>query len=135
VKFTADVGGSITGIRFYKASTNTGAHTGSLWSSSGTRLAQVTFSGESASGWQQAFFSSPVAITAGTTYVASYFAPNGHYSSTPQGLSSAVNNPPLHAVANSTSSNGVYAYGATSSFPSNTYNATNYWVDVLFKTP
>ena len=28
--------------------------------------------------------------------------------------------------------NGVYAYGAASSFPVNTFNSTNYWVDVVF---
>src|SRR5262249_36039740 len=30
--------------------------------------------------------------------------------------------------------NGVYAYGATSLFPNNTYQALNYWVDVVFST-
>jgi len=30
--------------------------------------------------------------------------------------------------------NGVYAYGATSTFPINTYLAQNYWVDVIFST-
>ena len=29
--------GQLTGVRFYKASTNIGVHTGSLWSSTGTR--------------------------------------------------------------------------------------------------
>ena len=28
--------------------------------------------------------------------------------------------------------NGVFAYGASSSFPSSTYNGTNYWVDMVF---
>ncbi|MGO9961598.1 MAG: DUF4082 domain-containing protein, partial [Solirubrobacteraceae bacterium] len=56
----------------------------------------------------------------------------GHYSSTPGGLSSAVINGPLTAVASSTSANGVYAYTASSAFPSSTYNSTNYWVDILF---
>src|ERR1019366_9397794 len=132
VKFTADTSGSITGIRFYKASTNTGTHVGSLWSSTGTLLASATSSGETASGWQTATFSTPVSITAGTTYVAGYLAPSGHYSSTAAGLSGAVDNPPLHSVANSTSVNGVYAYSPTSTFPTNSHNATNYWVDVLF---
>jgi N,N-dimethylformamidase beta subunit-like protein/uncharacterized protein DUF4082/fibronectin type III domain protein len=135
VKFTADYSGSVTGVRFYKASTNTGTHIGSLWSASGTRLAQATFSGESASGWQTVTFASPVAISANTTYVASYFAPNGHYSVTNGGLSSGVDNAPLHAVANSTSANGVFAYGASSSFPSGSYNAGDYGVDVLFAPP
>jgi hypothetical protein len=135
VKFKADYDGSITGIRFYKASTNTGTHIGSLWSSTGTRLAQVTFSGESASGWQSATFSSPVAVTAGTTYVASYFAPSGHYSAANQGLATGVDNPPLHAISNATSANGVYMYGTASAFPSNTYGASNYYVDVMYAIP
>ena len=28
--------------------------------------------------------------------------------------------------------NGLYAYGSTAKFPTNTYQASNYWVDVLF---
>jgi hypothetical protein len=135
VKFTADYNGTITGIRFYKAATNTGTHTGSLWSASGTRLAQATFTNETASGWQTATFASPVSITAGTTYVASYFTPSGHYSDTNGGLASPVDNPPLHALGNTTSPNGVYAYSGTSTFPSLTYNGANYWVDVMYAVP
>ena len=77
-----DVNGSVTGIRFYKAATNTGTHIGSLWSTGGTLLAAATFTSETASGWQRSTSPNPVAITAGTTYVASYLAPNGHYSAT-----------------------------------------------------
>ena len=120
------------GIRFYKASTNTGTHVGALWSATGTPLASAPFTGETASGWQTVLFSTPVSVTAGTTYVASYFAPNGHYSVTSAAFTTAVDNPPLHAVANGTSPNGVYIYGPASTFPTNTFNASNYWVDVLF---
>ena len=31
--------------------------------------------------------------------------------------------------------NGVYAYGASSTFPSASYRGTNYWVDVIFAVP
>ena len=62
VKFTSSSSGFITGIRFYKGVNNTGTHVGNLWSSSGALLARATFTGESASGWQQVNFSSPVAI-------------------------------------------------------------------------
>ncbi len=134
VKFSSEVAGRVTGVRFYKASTNTGTHVGSLWSSSGTLLASATFTGESASGWQQVSFSTPVAINANTTYVASYLAPKGHYSEALSGFASAgVSNPPLKALANTASADGVYVYGATNRFPTNTYKATNYWVDVLFE--
>jgi hypothetical protein len=64
-----------TVIRFYKGPGNTGTHIGYLWTASGTLLGQVACAGESASGWQEADFSSPIAVTADTTYVASYFAP------------------------------------------------------------
>jgi hypothetical protein len=113
VKFRTDVAGYVTGIRFYKASTNTGTHVGSLWTTSGTRLANVTFANETASGWQQADFGAPVAVEAGTTYVASYHAPVGRYSTTDGGFTAAgVDNPPLHALANGADgANGVYRYG------------------------
>jgi hypothetical protein len=133
VKFTSDINGYITGIRFYKWSTNTGTHVGNLWDSSGTKLATVTFTSESASGWQQATFSSPVPITAGTTYVASYHTNVGHYASSEFGLTSAVNSPPLHALSDGSSGgNGVYALGASSVFPASSWNGSNYWVDVIF---
>ncbi|MDA0166930.1 DUF4082 domain-containing protein [Solirubrobacter ginsenosidimutans] len=135
VKFKPATSGQVTGIRFYKSAANTGIHSGSLWSAAGTRLAQVTFSNESASGWQVATFASPVTVTAGTTYIASYFAPAGRYSHTNSGLSAAIDNPPLQALANSTSPNGVYSYGSTSTFPTSSYQAGNYFVDVMFAVP
>ena len=75
----------------------------------------------------------PVAITAGTTYVVSYLASSGHYSVTAGAFGSGpLDSSPLHALANSASQNGVYAYGATSIFPTGSFNAANYWVDVLY---
>ena len=135
--FTTDTNGYITGARFYKATANTGTHVGSLWSASGTLLAQATFSNETASGWQQVTFSTPVAVTAGTTYVVSYLAPNGHYSATASGLTNQVNAAPALRPGHrhAPNGNGVYAYGATSTFPVNTFQATNYWVDPVFSLP
>ena len=79
-------------------------------------------------------FATPVAVTAGTTYVASYFAPNGHYSVTSAGPRPGGRQPAAaRARPTATSANGVYAYGAASAFPTNTYNATNYWVDVAVR--
>jgi hypothetical protein len=50
VRFTSDVAGYVTGIRFYKGTGNTGTHLGHLLSESGTLLAAATFTGESATG-------------------------------------------------------------------------------------
>ena len=79
MKFQSTVPGWVAGVRFYKGTGNNGTHTGSLWTSSGTLLASGTFTGESASGWQTLLFANPVQITANTTYVVSYWDPDGHY--------------------------------------------------------
>ena len=134
VKFRANVAGSITALRFYKGATNTGTHVGNLWTSTGTLLASVTFTNETASGWQQATFASPVAITANTTYVASYHTNVGHYAGDTNYFASGVTNGPLTALGNGTDGgNGVYLYGA-GGFPTQTWQAANYWVDVVFTT-
>jgi Domain of unknown function (DUF4082)/Bacterial Ig domain len=134
VKFRADSVGTVTGIRFYKASTNVGTHIGHIWNSSGVMLASATFTNETASGWQQVTFATPIQVAANTTYVASYFAPSGHYSAdTNYFATGGVDSPPLHALANGVDgSNGLYVYTSSSSFPSNSYLSSNYWVDVLY---
>jgi Domain of unknown function (DUF4082)/Bacterial Ig-like domain/Bacterial Ig domain len=136
VKFRTTVNGFITGVRFYKGANNNGTHLGNLWSVSGQLLASATFTGESATGWQQVTFAAPVAVTANTVYVASYFAPNGNYAGDSSFFASAgVSNGPVQLLQNGVSGgNGVYQYGSASSFPSQSFNATNYWVDVVFTT-
>lgn len=133
MKFRSSVATNVTGVRFYKGSGNTGTHTGSLWTSSGVKLATVTFSNETASGWQQANFANPIGITANTTYVISYYAPNGHYSVTEGHFAnSSYTNGTLTALQNGVDGgNGVYKYGSTSAFPNQTYASSNYWVDVI----
>ena len=135
VKFQSDVAGYITGIRFYKGAGNTGTHTGNLWDSSSQLLATATFVNETATGWQQINFSNPVQIAAKTTYVASYHTTSDGYSvDSAYFAADGVDNPPLRALANGVDGgNGVYIYGA-SSFPISSYNAANYWVDVVFTT-
>ena len=94
----------------------------------------MTFTGETASGWQQANFATPVSIAANTTYVASYHTDAGGYAADANYFATAgVDNGPLHALATTVSPNGVYQYGS-GGFPTASYNATNYWVDVVFDT-
>jgi methionine-rich copper-binding protein CopC len=130
MQFTTDVNGWVTGVRFYKGPYNTGVHTGTLWSSAGQKLATVTFTNESAGGWQQANFAIPVAVTANQPYVISYHAPSGGYAFTSGYFNSAgADNSPLHAAAGV---NGLYSYASSTALPTNTFNGTNYWVDVVF---
>ena len=133
LKFRSDVAGTVTGVRFYKGTRTTGTHTGTLWSSTGTRLATATFTGETASGWQQVTFSTPVSITANTVYVVSYHSDIGNYAYTHNTFANAgVDNGPLHALrAGVSGGNGVFRYGGAV-FPNQSFNSSNYWVDVVF---
>nr|CEL12738.1 hypothetical protein [Kibdelosporangium sp. MJ126-NF4]CTQ93498.1 hypothetical protein [Kibdelosporangium sp. MJ126-NF4] len=134
-KVRFDSRGTVHGIRFYKGPGNTGTHTGSLWTSNGTRMATGTFTGESGGGWQTLTFNSPVTVQSGTTYVVSYYAPNGRYSVTGGYFNGAGGDyGSMHALPSGVDgSNGVYRYGAGGGFPTSSYGNTNYWVDVLWQ--
>jgi hypothetical protein len=134
VKFRPNVAGEVSGIRFYKQTGNTGTHTGSLWSSDGTLLASATFTNETSSGWQQVNFSSPVVITPGVTYIASYFAPNGNTAYSPNAFIAnriTNNTGSLTVLKQSDGGNGLIKQGA--GFPSQvSADNANYFVDVVF---
>lgn len=128
VKFQSSVNGQVTGIRFYKGPANTGEHVGTLWSSSGRRLATVTFGRETATGWQEASFAAPVTINRGTTYVASYDAPGGAYSADPHGFDHSIRSSSLTVPVGG----GLYNY-ERGGFPQNNWQNSNYYVDVAFR--
>lgn len=130
-KFRSTQNGYITGIRFYKGITNIGVHTANLWTVGGTLLASANFTAETASGWQEVRFTAPIAITANTTYIASYLSQSGYFAiSAGFFASSGVTNGFLTALQSGVDGpNGVYIYGG--GFPNNG-NTANYWVDVLF---
>ena len=118
------VSGKITHVRFFKAATNTGTHIGKVYDASGTLLSSVTFSGETASGWQQAALPRALNVSAGSTYTVSYTTSGhsagdvGYYSAGP------YLTPYLKALR------GVYRSG--SGFPILTSNNANYYADVRF---
>jgi hypothetical protein len=128
VRFTTDVAGVVTGMRFYKSASNTGTHAGTLWLvGTNQALATGTFANETASGWQTLTFSQPVAITPGNAYIVSYHTTVGFYSVNLNYFTSGYDNVPLHVP----STGSVYRYGAANLFPNNT-SRHNYWVDVVF---
>jgi hypothetical protein len=120
------------GVRFYKGAGNTGAHTGSLWSASGTRLATAAFAAETSTGWQTVLFAAPVPLTIGTLYVASYWCPVGRYAAQSDFFTSPLASGPLTAPAASESPNGLFR-GGSAGFPTTTYRAANYWVTPIFE--
>jgi hypothetical protein len=129
LQFRSDVAGYVSAVRFYKGPYNTGTHTGQLWSSTGTLLGSVSFTNETSSGWQQANFASPIAIQANTTYVVSYLAPRGNYADDQYYNWSGLNASPLHVAG---SNAGVFRYSSSAAFPNQSWNQSNYYVDLVF---
>ncbi len=95
-------------------------------------LATATFTNETASGWQTATFSSPVALTAGTTYTASYHTNAGRYSTTSNGSPTRderiADRAGERLVRAATASSPMAAPACSRPSP----HRSNYWVDVVF---
>lgn len=127
LRFTPTADGTVDAVRFYKGPQNAGPHTGSLWTGSGALLAQTTFENETASGWQTAELPTPVRVSAGASYVVSYHAPTGGYSSDADGFVSPSTRRSIDVPAAA----GVYGYG-DSGFPTETWRNSNYFVDLTF---
>jgi len=124
----------VSAIRFFKGAGNNGTHIGLLYSSNGTLLARTSAGFETASGWQQLDFSASVTIAPNTTYIAALFTTSG-FAFTPNYFAqSGVSSGSLQALQSGVDGgNGVYQYGSTPAFPTATFQAGNYWVDLVFQ--
>ncbi len=132
LRFESSVPVAIEGIRFFKGQGDLGTHIGHLWTSSGALLASATFTEETAYGWQAVKFAKPVVIEPHTVYVASYYAPTGGYAFTHYFFEDAPYvSGPITALQGV---NGVYKYGGTSEFPTETYDSSNYYADIIYST-
>ena len=126
-RFTSTVNGQITAIRFYKAPNESGTHTGRIWNASGQQLASVVFSGETASGWQEQALATRLAITANTEYMVTVNTGNTYYSNTDGGLNSQITSGDLRTIVGD---NG--RYGPAGTYPTNSWQNSNYFRDVVF---
>lgn len=124
VEFSASVNGEITHIRYWKAAGEPGPHSGRIWSPSGQELATVTFTCETASGWQQAALTTPLPITAGVRYRATYSA-NLTVAKTFSVLNAPITTGPLTAW-------GSWFSSPAGSYPT-TGSGSNLFADVVFR--
>ena len=127
MKFRSTRSGKISALRYWKAPSDGGVHVGRIWDSAGTLVASVTFTGETASGWQQQAFLTPISIAASTTYMVSVNI-NTNYAFSSSGLATSVVNGDLSTVADG--ANG--AYGNSGIFPTNSFQNSNYFRDIVF---
>ena len=133
MRFTANAAGSITELRYFRSEADaddTDTRVLNLWNAAGVLLGSVTVSsavGES--GWQVGNLSAPIAVQAGATYVVSY-GTTQNYVATANYFTTAHSGP--DGVLTADVSSGVFAPGTPGVFPTESYNSSNYWVDVTF---
>lgn len=154
--FTPAVDGAITDVRFYGTSTVGGVYTGQLYlptsdddpagTGTGTLLGAKVFGGTvTPSAWNVIPFDTPVPVTAGTTYRVTLHNTEGRYVSTNSfpdftngigltvgDLHAIYNGEPIPALGGNTLTQGTFAVSPTPVYPSNTFSAGNYFVDVVF---
>lgn len=135
-RFMPKVSGYATGVRFYKSASSTeDTHEVSLWSHDGRLVANSNTYNETASGWQTAYFHTPIPVAANEMYTASYVTTTGNYVYTPgyfadQSSSSSF----VDAyIEHGSDTPGVFKYSAHSAYPDDRFGTSNYWTDVLFK--
>ena len=127
VKFTADVDGSATGVRFYKGPLNVGAHTGSIWTGRRWPAGHRHLRGRDA----RAAGRPPSSVRRSTsrpdtTYIVSYAAPNGALLRRPMRARR-----PRWTPARCTRSR-VEASTPTAAVRPCRRPSANYWVDLVF---
>lgn len=124
----ADESGYISAIRYYRQMLTADAtHTVGLYSASGVLLGSGTSTTETATGWQTIPLTTPVAITANTTYLVAYTSNDGRYVYG-QDLTSNVGTGPIHVLKDSSYFNYAAETFPNSKAPSN----MNYWIDPVF---
>jgi hypothetical protein len=126
LRFTPTAAGQIKAIRFYKSPSESGTHIGKIYAASGQLLASVTFSNESASGWQVQNLAAPLAVAANSEYTVSVNTGNSYYVATTNGLSASITSGSLRTPI------GGGVYGPLGSKPAQSWQNSNYFRDVVF---
>ena len=135
MKFLAASAGSITELKYWRAAgdaSDTDVRAGRLWDSNGNLLATVTFtSAPGETGWQAATLASPLQIAANTEYTVSYRTNDNYLAA--GGFFNADFVDATGQLTAPAGQNGVYVYGSGVALPTQSYQASNYWVDVSFE--
>ena len=136
MKFTSSVAGQITALKFYRSSGDTGIDLLDLWTSTGTLLTSATFTNTAASRLADCY-PAVRGFDRRQHHLYCFLPHHRRLCGDQQLLHDSRHKRPLDRTFHDDDAggNGVYAYGGTSTagiFPTNTYGASNYWVDVVF---
>jgi hypothetical protein len=132
--FYCTASANILALMYWKQTGQTGTQIGNLWDANGNLLATVTFTNQTASGWQTQYLSTPIALTPNAYYCASY---SGDVSYANNWFSQDYSSGPLtfpsdaHADAAGQSGNGAYNNNAKGQFPNKSSQQLWPYIDVL----
>lgn len=137
VKLCVTRPGVVRAVRFYKGQQNVGPHSARVWNISevGTYPGDtVEIPATAPPGWVEAPLVYAFRPLVGSTFIASYHTQSGYYSADNGYFAGRTLKPgALRSYPDGGDGpNGVYKYGAPKQLPADTYNSTNYWVDVDF---
>ena len=134
LQFISAADGSVTELRYWRDAADAGdtdVRQGHIWDENGNLLGSVVFTslpGES--GWQTAVFDVPIEIYANIEYTVSYKTGDNYFATNDFFVTDYADESGLLTAP--AGQNGVYLYGTDVAFPTQSYRASNYWVDVSF---
>ncbi len=134
-RFVATVPGDVVGLRYYR-----GPAVGSvtrilrLWEAAGTFLGSVTVTSTSGPGWIVGALATPITLTVGAEYVASYNKATEMDYASDSGFFATAHTGPGGILTAPSGGNGIFNSGTgPGNFPTETFNSTNYYADVIFR--
>lgn len=133
MRFTPRTGGTITGLRYFKAMSWKAStpRSATLWTRDGEVLARAVVRPVKGTGWRSVTFASAVPVTARQGYVVSvHTRDKGIYAATVGGFRTSISTKHLRAPADR---NGVTRVTEEARYPGREAPRNiNYWVDVRF---
>ena len=136
VRVNVACSGTLTGVWWYRSASDTGTINVGAWTTAGVSVASGASDPTAGGGWRYVPFTTPLSVTAGSSYIVGLHHPTGVYPYT-YGTSSGTgfNARTLSSAhgclvlpADSSAHQGLYEYGASLAFPTQTYQASDYWL-------
>ena len=136
LRLRADIAGWISGVRFYKGAGNGGTHVGSLWSNSGTLPGARDVHRRERLRLAAGQLRRTCAGLRGDDVRGVVLPHQRPLRGQRLGVRRAgVDASLLHALRDGLDgASGVYRYSSQPTFPDQTFQSSNYWVDVVFET-
>lgn len=135
MRFFSTEKGKVTHVRYYVPEGQYGERDVQVWDAQTQQLLGSGTNPNVKLGWNTVALSSPVDIEPNKDYIAS-FRYSGNFVRTTGAMTQAMTQGPLVFPANDPASgrlNGVFRYGSTVTFPHESWNNGNHWVDVVLE--